>query len=429
MADFYPLISRAVASLADNTPATRKAIYERATQVLVAQLRNLDPPVSEAEVTRQRLALEAAIQRIEVEQARPIASETSGAPVAVSEPIPSPPVAAIVPEPAARIEPARSARTADLPEASPPERDFPVESRDAGFPAPRGEVTATGARPRLDVGAQQTRRRALPWRTVLVGVVSIAVVAAIAGVAMMMGRSDAPPPGVAELARTGPAPSAGKIGDRVGADAPATPAQPVQPTPARPAQGQPATPPPRADIAVAQRAVLYIEPTDPNSAPRAVTGRVAWRLEAQNAGQGQPLEQIIRADVDVPEAGLQLVFTIRRNTDPAFPAAHIIGLRFNRTADDGTGAVREAGVPQFKTEEAERGAPLSAITSALGDNLFVTATSRVPVELNRNLELMRNRNWIDIPIRFASGRRAIVAFEKGVSGEQRMAEGFTAWGQ
>jgi hypothetical protein len=51
----------------------------------------------------------------------------------------------------------------------------------------------------------------------------------------------------------------------------------------------------------------------------------------------------------------------------------------------------------------------------------------VPVEVERNLELIRTRNWIDIPVRFASGRRGIIAFEKGPSGDLRIAEGFDSW--
>jgi hypothetical protein len=63
----------------------------------------------------------------------------------------------------------------------------------------------------------------------------------------------------------------------------------------------------------------------------------------------------------------------------------------------------------------------------LGENLFVSALSRVPVEVERNLDLIRTRNWIDIPVRFASGKRGIIAFEKGLSGDQRIAEGLAAW--
>ena len=80
-----------------------------------------------------------------------------------------------------------------------------------------------------------------------------------------------------------------------------------------------------------------------------------------------------------------------------------------------------------KIEESERGAPLSAINSALGENLFVAALSNVPVEVDRNIELMLTRSWIDVPVRFASGRRGIITFEKGVPGGQTLADAFGRW--
>jgi hypothetical protein len=45
--------------------------YERSGFVLctpvIAQLRSVDPPLSESEITRERLALEQAVRRVEVE--------------------------------------------------------------------------------------------------------------------------------------------------------------------------------------------------------------------------------------------------------------------------------------------------------------------------------------------------------------------------
>jgi hypothetical protein len=44
MADYYPLISRAVAALDKNSGENRRAIYERARNALLAQLRGVTPP-------------------------------------------------------------------------------------------------------------------------------------------------------------------------------------------------------------------------------------------------------------------------------------------------------------------------------------------------------------------------------------------------
>lgn len=71
MADYYPLISKAVASLDPATPReSRQNLYERARATQLTQLRSISPPLSEAEITCERLALEEAVRRVEVEVAQ-----------------------------------------------------------------------------------------------------------------------------------------------------------------------------------------------------------------------------------------------------------------------------------------------------------------------------------------------------------------------
>src|SRR5260370_39420753 len=70
MTDYYPLIARAVAGLAKSTGESRRTLYERARTALLAQLRNLDPPLAENEITRERLLLEEAIRKVEADAAR-----------------------------------------------------------------------------------------------------------------------------------------------------------------------------------------------------------------------------------------------------------------------------------------------------------------------------------------------------------------------
>jgi len=70
MADFYPLVSRAVAALDIDAPgAERRALYERARAALKAQLRSVQPPLSDSEITRERLFLEEAVRKVESEVA------------------------------------------------------------------------------------------------------------------------------------------------------------------------------------------------------------------------------------------------------------------------------------------------------------------------------------------------------------------------
>src|SRR6478735_2034334 len=70
MADYYPLISRAVAGLEKNNGENRRALYERARAALLAQLRGVTPALNESDITRERLALEESIRKVEAESAR-----------------------------------------------------------------------------------------------------------------------------------------------------------------------------------------------------------------------------------------------------------------------------------------------------------------------------------------------------------------------
>lgn len=405
MADFYPILARAVAGLSDTSPAARQAIYDRARTALVAQLRSLDPPLGEAEIMRERLALDEAVARIEADYddtPPPPGIDSLQPPLEAVPVFDDPPL----PEPAA--PPPRPPVSAAAPEEDRfgETRDDPAESQPA--------------RPRI---APPREKRVKPGHlrtAVVAGGVAVAV-AAIAVTAYYVNKVK-PPETVQRPRSEAPAPapqadSAGKINERVGEAGSQPPATRAPASGAAPSQ----------EVTVAQRAILYTE--DPNSpqAPRAVNGRAFWRLDSESVGQGRPVETIVRATVEFTEIGLTLDFTVRRNTDSAFPASHIIGMRFSSTGNPATEAVREVGVPQFKAEESERGAPLSAINSALGENLFVAALSNVPVEVDRNIELMLTRSWIDVPVRFASGRRGIITFEKGVPGGQTLADAFGRW--
>jgi lipoprotein-anchoring transpeptidase ErfK/SrfK len=71
MADYYPLIARAVGTLKPNTPEARRALYDRARKTLVDQLRIKDPTLRQTDVKAESAALDAAIQRVERDFARP----------------------------------------------------------------------------------------------------------------------------------------------------------------------------------------------------------------------------------------------------------------------------------------------------------------------------------------------------------------------
>jgi hypothetical protein len=66
MADYSSLVSIAVANLGDsNTSENRDALYARARVALVEQLREIKPPLSDAQLIHEQAELERAIRKVE----------------------------------------------------------------------------------------------------------------------------------------------------------------------------------------------------------------------------------------------------------------------------------------------------------------------------------------------------------------------------
>jgi hypothetical protein len=120
MADYYPLIAKAVTGLDRSTGEARRAVYERARTALVAQLRNMTPPLSESEITRERLALEESIRKVEAEAARRMRTQPQ------AEPPPKPPE----PQPRNEEPPYGNRRNDGGPSAAPPAGEPPVRGGD-----------------------------------------------------------------------------------------------------------------------------------------------------------------------------------------------------------------------------------------------------------------------------------------------------------
>src|SRR5690348_339626 len=141
MADYYPLIARAIAGLDPNAPGeSRRALYERARAALIAQLRSVQPPLSESEITRERLSLEEAVRKVESEAAqrardaaRPPGTPRAGDALrrASARPGEAPPAGvaqAGAPRPAASPSPRNERPTSGSPEERPQNQQRPARN-------------------------------------------------------------------------------------------------------------------------------------------------------------------------------------------------------------------------------------------------------------------------------------------------------------
>jgi hypothetical protein len=177
--------------------------------------------------------------------------------------------------------------------------------------------------------------------------------------------------------------------------------------------------------AATARAMLYEEdPADP--AGKRYVGSVVWRTET-TAETGPELA--VRCDVEIPERQLTMTWSMRRNTDPALPATHTVEIVFKLSADSPVGGINSLPGILMKRDEQARGAPLSAQTAKVTSGFFLLGLSSTDTEKERNLQLLKERAWIDIPVVYGSGRRAIIAIEKGSAGERAFNDAFAAWEQ
>lgn len=454
MADYYSLLARAVGNLPQSTPDTRRAIYERARAALLGQLRGLVPPPPDADIARESIALDAAVARLEAEIAAkanlPSAVADAGPAISAASAAPmSADVAAAAgqPGPIALASPA-------LPGFPKPAEAFKAAGEPAQepvHPASQQAASQLAAAKRL-AGPPRiaTRAKAGPaagtWR--LWGLAALAAIV-VAGVGTAAYILPNPPFNAAGPKAAAPAPvpvpdaRPGKIGGRIdGAPAPgdkpapaadmaAPPTAPNSP-PASPQPAAGATPPTApADsnpaLPVAPRAALLVQTGEDAQNVKAFVGTVVWRIDTASGGAGQALQNSIRAEVDIPEARFKAVLVIQNNTDATLPASHTISIRFQPASDGAVGNVKAIDVPELREDGAQSGVRLIGTSLPITENNFLAALVRGDQALPRNLDLLRTRPWLDIPMKLANNKLAKLTMEKGLSGDRVIAEALAAW--
>jgi hypothetical protein len=518
MTDYQPLIARAVEGLEKSTGEARRSLYERARTALVTQLRAVDPPLSESDITKERLALEDAIRRVEAEAARKSRVEVR-----------EPRQAAPPPPPRAERPPTETGRVEARHPEPPVETDAAAAKVNEAPPRPAAPPPPTSARERL-LGARSpnslSREGIRGFRDVVGEVHDLGGAAAKAAKSARDTRDSYRPissrrgPGLDEATTAPPhdefepafdTEEAGAFGEAEHAHghelgyghedhgAALSPRQPRHgpedehhaPRPprsyrwlvqlaialiifaglaatiswqwphiaslyssitqlgsrqqnqaARDTNGQqkfPGRVPQEGGgqtaggtvggqtaPAVAQRVVLYEEDSNDPQGKRYV-GSAIWRTETVSPGPGLAPELAVRADVEIPERRITMTWSIRRNTDQALPASHTIEIMFNLPADFAGGGIANVPGILMKQSEQARGTPLAGLAVKVTNGFFLIGLSAVDTDVQRNVQLIKERPWFDIPIVYTNGGRAILAMEKGPPGDRAFADAFAAW--
>uniref|UniRef100_UPI002617EBB0 hypothetical protein n=1 Tax=uncultured Bradyrhizobium sp. TaxID=199684 RepID=UPI002617EBB0 len=178
---------------------------------------------------------------------------------------------------------------------------------------------------------------------------------------------------------------------------------------------------------VAQKVVLYDEdPSDPKG--KQYVGSVVWRLEPIKASGTQKADVAVRADIEIPDRKFKMTMSFRRNTDSSLPASHTAELTFILPPDFPGGSVSNVPGILMKSNEQARGTPLAGLAVKVTDGFFLVGLSNVDADRSRNVQLLKERSWFDVPLVYANQRRAIIAIEKGAPGERAFNDAFAQWG-
>jgi hypothetical protein len=176
----------------------------------------------------------------------------------------------------------------------------------------------------------------------------------------------------------------------------------------------------------AQRAILYEEDSS-NSYGKKYVGTARWNSELVSSGIYVPGELAVRLDVEIAERHLWMNVLLRRNNDKSLPASHTIEIQFPHSSDINASSIGSVPGLLMKTGENTRGVPLAGLAVKVSDDYYLIGLSKVPGDVARNETLLRGHPWIDIPIVYANGRRAIIAVEKGEVGGIILTNVFNSW--
>ncbi|MBB4249255.1 hypothetical protein [Rhizobium sp. BK008] len=189
--------------------------------------------------------------------------------------------------------------------------------------------------------------------------------------------------------------------------------------------GPAASPQQTAPVGSSQKMFLYEERIG-QSSPTAIEGSVIWSVQHE-AGQGGRQEATVQGNVSVPERNLSALITFKRNSDPSLPASHLVEVVFSVPPNFEGGSIDSVQRISMKRTEQDRGDALIAVPAKITDDFHMIALNDYPDARKANLDLMATRSWIDMPITYRNGRRALLTMEKGDTGTNAFNTAIKEW--
>jgi hypothetical protein len=206
--------------------------------------------------------------------------------------------------------------------------------------------------------------------------------------------------------------------------APATATPPAAPTAGATAPITPATAQ-TAPAGGSEKMFLYEERIG-QSSPTAIQGSIVWSVQHEAGADGKQ-EASVQGTLTVPERNLTAQLNFKRNSDPSLPASHIVEMVFSLPANFEGGAIDSVQRISMKRTEQDRGDALIAVPAKITDDFHMIALNDYPDARKSNLDLLATRDWIDIPITYRNGRRALLTMQKGTTGAEAFTTAIREW--
>lgn len=179
-------------------------------------------------------------------------------------------------------------------------------------------------------------------------------------------------------------------------------------------------------IPIGEVAYLYEEGSAGSGATR-TNAAITWELRQESLNAGSPPESVIVGKMDIPEKNASIDIVLKRNIDAAVSASHMIEVQFNLPPNFQGKSVESIARFVMKATEEAPGEPLAAVPVKVSEGNFLIALDNLQQAVTLNTQLLQNSSWIDVPIVYGTGKRALLTLEKGGTGERVFTEAFKDW--
>jgi hypothetical protein len=173
-------------------------------------------------------------------------------------------------------------------------------------------------------------------------------------------------------------------------------------------------------------AVVYYEQAVSGTPWRELTGSARWRTHHEDTSIGPP-RPVLTLDLRVPERGLAMTMSIRRDAGEDTAITHLFELMFLSPRDAPNDAITEVRSIVMKQEDGSGNRVLAGLSIKAAPGLFLFGLSAEKDDAWRNAQALRALSRFDIPISFADGSSAIISVGKGASGERAFAQALADW--